>query len=74
MITEERRANDGKITNKEGIKDGKIIEGINKIEMANPIEMVIMGIMEINNEEIWSVFVAKKKDIKGMIIHYGNNI
>jgi hypothetical protein len=52
MITEERRANDGKITNKEGIKDGKIIEGINKIEMANPIEMVIMGIMEINNEEI----------------------
>jgi hypothetical protein len=57
MITKEGRAKDGKITNKEGIKDGKIIEGINKIKIANPIKMgltkmVIIRIMEINNEEV----------------------
>jgi hypothetical protein len=30
--------------------------------------------MEISKEVIWSVFVAKKKDIRRMIIHYGSNI
>jgi hypothetical protein len=44
MITEEGKTKDGKITDKEGIKDGKIIEGINKIVMANLTEM---GITEI---------------------------
>jgi len=57
MIIEEGRAKDGKIINKEGIKDGKIIEGINKIKMVNPIkmgiiEMVIIKIMDIGKEEI----------------------
>jgi hypothetical protein len=33
--TEEGRTKDGKIINKEGIKDAQIIEGIDKIEMAN---------------------------------------
>ncbi len=57
MIIEEGRAKDGKIIDKEGIKDGKIIEGINKIKMVNPIkmgiiEMVIIKIMDIGKEEI----------------------
>jgi hypothetical protein len=57
MITEERRAKDGKITDKEGIKDGKFIEGINKIMMANLTEMgiteiLIIEIVEISKEAI----------------------
>jgi len=74
MITKEQRVGDGEITNKEGIKDGKIIEGIDKIEMANPTKMGITEMVEIDKEEIWSVFVVKKKDTKGMIVHYGSNI
>jgi hypothetical protein len=35
MTTKEGRAKDGKIIDKEEIKDGKIIEGIDKIEMAS---------------------------------------
>jgi len=73
MIAEEQRIRDGEITNKEGIKDGKIIEGIDKIEMANPTKMGITEMVDID-EEIWSVFVVEKKDIKGMIVHYGSNI
>jgi hypothetical protein len=42
---------------------GTIIKGI-----------IITKIMEIGKEGIWSVSIAKKKNIKGMIIHYGNNI
>jgi hypothetical protein len=38
------------------------------------IKFTITEIMEIDKEEIWSVFVAKKKDIKGMIVHYGSDI
>jgi hypothetical protein len=37
-------------------------------------EILIIEIVEIGNEAIWSVFVVKKKDVKGMIVHYGNNI
>jgi hypothetical protein len=40
MTIEERRANNGEIIDKEEIKDGKIIEGINKIEMASLTKMV----------------------------------
>jgi hypothetical protein len=43
MITEEGRAKDGEIIDKEGIKDGKIIKGIEKIEMAN---LTKMGLIE----------------------------
>jgi hypothetical protein len=47
--------------------------------MANLVEMGVTGIitteiMEIGKEVIWSVFVAEKKDIKGMIVHYGSNV
>jgi len=52
MITKEQRVGDGEITNKEGIKDGKIIEGIDKIEMANPTKMGITEMVEIDKEEI----------------------
>jgi hypothetical protein len=41
--------------------------------MANPTKMGITEMVEID-EEIWNVFVVKKKDIKGMIVHYGSNI
>jgi hypothetical protein len=44
MITKERKAKDGEIIDKEGIKDGKIIKGINKIKMANLVEMGIIKI------------------------------
>jgi hypothetical protein len=47
--TKERRAKDGEIIDKEGIKDGKIIEGINKIELAN---LAKMGIIETIIAEI----------------------
>jgi hypothetical protein len=30
--------------------------------------------VEIGKEEIWSVSDVEKKDIKGMIVHYGSNI
>jgi len=50
MIAEEQRIRDGEITNKEGIKDGKIIEGIDKIEMANPTKMGITEMVEIDEE------------------------
>jgi hypothetical protein len=36
--------------------------------------IITTKIMEIDKEGIWSVFAAEKKDIKGMIVHYGNNI
>jgi hypothetical protein len=36
--------------------------------------IITTKIMEISKEVIWSVFVAKKKDIRGMIIHYGSKI
>jgi hypothetical protein len=57
MITKKWRAKDGKITNKEGIKDGNIIESIDKITMANLIEIgiteiLIIEIVEIDKEEI----------------------
>jgi hypothetical protein len=65
-------------------KDGKIIEVIDKIKMANLAKMGIIKttitriitteIMDIGKEGIGNVFAAKKKDIKGMIVHYGNNI
>jgi hypothetical protein len=41
MITKDGRAKDGKRINKDGIKDGKIIEVINKIEMASLVKMSI---------------------------------
>jgi pimeloyl-CoA synthetase len=82
--TEEGRTKDGKIIDKEGIKDEKIIKGIEKIEMASLAEMgitkmviveiITTKIMEIGKEGICRVYVVKKKDIKGMIVHYGNNI
>jgi hypothetical protein len=34
----------------------------------------IIEIMEIDKEGIWNVYVAKKKDIRIMIIYYGSNI
>jgi hypothetical protein len=52
MITKEGRAKDGEITDKERIKDGKIIKGINKIEMTNLTKILITKIMEIHKEEI----------------------
>jgi hypothetical protein len=36
--------------------------------------IITIEIMEISKEVIWTIFVAKKKDIKGMTIHYGSNI
>jgi hypothetical protein len=36
--------------------------------------IITTKIMEISKEVIWSVFATEKKDIKGMIVHYGNNI
>jgi hypothetical protein len=58
--TEEGRTKDGKIINKEEIKDGKIIKGIDKIEMASLaknsitkmviIEIIITEIIEIGKE------------------------
>jgi hypothetical protein len=42
--------------------------------MASLVEMGITKIMEINKEVIWSVSVAKKKDIRRMNVHYGSNI
>jgi hypothetical protein len=35
--------------------------------------IITIKIMEIDKEGIWSVSVVEK-DIKGMIVHYGNNI
>jgi hypothetical protein len=42
MITKEQKTKDGEIIDKEGIKDGKIIKDINKIKMANLVEMGII--------------------------------
>jgi len=62
MITKEQKTKDGEIIDKEGIKDGKIIKDINKIKMANLVEMGIIKmtingiittkIMEIGKEGI----------------------
>ncbi len=70
MTIEEGRAKDGKIIDKEEIKDGKIIKGINKIEMVSLakmgiiemilIEITITKIMKIDKEGIWSVSIAEK--------------
>lgn len=49
---EEGKAKDGKIIDKEEIKDGKIIKGVDKIEMASLAEMGIIEIMEIGKEGI----------------------
>ncbi len=75
MMTEEGKTKDDEIIDKEGIKDGKIIKGINKIEMVNLaklgiIEIITIEIMEIDKEGIWSVSIVKKKDIERMIVHY----
>ncbi len=56
-IIKERKAKDYEIIDKEGIKDGKIVEGIDKIAMANLTEMgiteiLIIEIVEIGNEAI----------------------
>jgi hypothetical protein len=45
--TKEGRAKDGEIIDKEEIKDGKIIEGIDKIKMANLVKMGITKIIII---------------------------
>ncbi len=52
MITEKGKAKDGKTINKDGMKDGKILEVIDKIKMASLVEMGITKIMEINKEVI----------------------
>jgi hypothetical protein len=62
MTTEEGRAKDGEIIDKEEIKDGRIIEGIDKIKMVSLtkisitemliIEIIITEIMEIGKEGI----------------------
>ncbi len=62
MITKDERAKDGNTIDREEIKDGKIIEVIDKIKMASLAEMGITGmiiiriitieIMEISNEGI----------------------
>jgi hypothetical protein len=57
MMTEEGKTKDDEIIDKEGIKDGKIIKGINKIEMVNLaklgiIEIITIEIMEIDKEGI----------------------
>jgi hypothetical protein len=62
MITEEGRAKHGETITKDGMKDGKIIKVINKIKMANLVEIgitktIITGIitteiMEISKEVI----------------------
>jgi hypothetical protein len=43
MITEDKKAKDGEIINKDGIKDGKIIKVIDKIKMTKLVEMHITG-------------------------------
>ncbi len=83
MITKDGRAKDGETINRDEIKDGNIIKVIDKIEMASLAKMgitrmaitriITIKIMEIDKEGIWSVSVVEK-DIKGMIVHYGNNI
>jgi len=62
MITKDERAKDGNTIDRDEIKDGKIIEVIDKIKMASLAEMGITGtiiiriitieIMEISNEGI----------------------
>jgi len=57
MTIEEGKIKDDKIIDKKEIKDGKIIEGINKIVMDNPVDpgitkMVIIEIIEVNKEGI----------------------
>ncbi len=41
MITENERTKDGETIDRDGIKDGKIIKVIDKIEMANLAKMDI---------------------------------
>ncbi len=57
LTTEKGKAKDGKTINKDGMKDGKIFEVIDKIKMASLVEMGITKItttkiMEINKEVI----------------------
>jgi hypothetical protein len=62
MMTKDRKAKDGETINRDEIKDGKIIEVINKIKMVNLVEMgisimiitqiIITEIMEIDKEGI----------------------
>jgi hypothetical protein len=52
MIIKEGKAKDCKITDKEGIKDGKIIKGVDKIEMVSLVEMGIIKIITIEIMEI----------------------
>jgi hypothetical protein len=57
MMTKNEKAKDGEIIDKDGMKDGKIIEVIDKINMANLVEMGVTGIitteiMEIGKEVI----------------------
>jgi len=73
MKTEEGMVKDGKIIDKEKTRVGETMKGFSKIEMDNPIEMGIAEMKGIDKLGIWSVF-AIKKDIKGMIIHYGSHI
>jgi hypothetical protein len=56
MTIEEGRAKDGKIIDKEEIKDGKIIKGINKIEM---VSLAKMGIIEMILIEITITKIMK---------------
>jgi len=65
------------MTTKEGkIKDGKTIESISKIAMDNLVNLnitkiVIFEIMEVGKEGIRTIFVVKKRGIKGMIVQFG---
>ncbi len=73
MKTKEGMVKDGKTIDKEKPRVSETINGFSKIEMDNPIEMGITEKKGIDKLGIWSVF-ATKKDIKGMIVHYGGNI
>jgi hypothetical protein len=57
MIIEERKAKDGKTIDMDKIKDGKIFQDIDKIEMANLVEMGItkMAIIGISTIEIMEI-------------------
>lgn len=50
--TKERRAKDGEIIDKEEIKDGKLIKGIDKIKMASLVKMGITKIIIIEIMEM----------------------
>jgi hypothetical protein len=55
MTTKEGKIKDGEVIDKKEIKDGKTIEGINKIMMDNVVnlgitKMVTIKIMEVSKE------------------------